>query len=94
MFASSKASTIPTIHANPEDGVVDIREFLGKCGRDTEADRPIVIVTETSIEKGRKIQEESNEEVKEEKEKVKLPWVVLDSGAIFRRFRFGKLKYN
>ena len=30
MFANSKSSSIPTIHANSEDGTVDIREFLGK----------------------------------------------------------------
>lgn len=51
MFAAMEANDTGVIHANEEDGVVDVRDLLGKCGRDTQADKPNIIITETSKEK-------------------------------------------
>lgn len=86
MFANCENTSTQPIAANPEDGTVDIREMLGKCGRDTEADKPEVIVTEVSQEKQNKAQSHPlHEEIKKSKESQARPAVVLDSGAFFRR---------
>ena len=51
MFESMLQTDTKPIQANPEDGVLDIRDILGKTGRDTKADNPDVIITEISKEK-------------------------------------------
>jgi len=87
MFASWETST--PVMPSSEDGVVDIRDMLGKCGRSTELDNPVVVITEKSSEIKTSANEPSvMEEIKEipEEKEIKLKKaLVLDSRAFFLR---------
>lgn len=88
MFASCQSTTPAPIQANLEDGTVDIRAMLGKCGRSTEADKPVVIVTEISKEKENAARSHILDDefaLKEEEEKQPNKALVLDSRAFFLR---------
>jgi len=84
MFASCTPSSVGVVKANDEDGVVDIRDILGKCGRDTNADKPAIIVTEKTKEKMNKGESHCiNEEVKYVTHETDTKTLVLDSRAFF-----------
>jgi hypothetical protein len=85
MFATA-VNNNPVI-ADPENQTVDIRDILGKFGRSTEVDKPVIIVTEYSKEKVNKarshVLKEEMKQVSEEERKKKM--LILDSRAFFLR---------
>jgi len=84
MFANN--ANFNSVKASDEDGVVDIREMLGKNGRSTEADKPSIIIIEKSMENTGHVTElppaEEFKYIREETTKQK-KMLVLDSRAFF-----------
>ena len=84
MFANN--ANFNSVKASDEDGVVDIREILGKNGRSTEADKPSIVIIEKSMENAGHVTElppaEEFKYIREETTKQK-KMLVLDSRAFF-----------